>query len=310
MLHVDGIWKHYKALRGQSPVGVGMPRRGVSFEVSKGEIFGLIGPDGAGKTTLMRVLTTLLLPSGGAATLNGLDLVKDYRKIRSQIGYMPGVFSLYQDLTVEENLYFFATLFHSSIKENYHLIEPIYRQIAPFRKRKAGALSGGMKQKLALSCSLIHRPAILFLDEPTTGVDPVSRTELWDMLRSLTAHGVTILVSTAYMNEATLCDRVALMQSGQIISINTPEGLISDYTDLLFRVEGPEMHQLLNKLRTIPCVRRAVPFGDAHHVTLRLGATEADLRDSVYSFNLKDVVVERIRPSVEDCFMALDGSDV
>lgn len=181
---------------------------GVSLRVSRGELFGLIGPDGAGKTTLFRLLTTLLLPDSGRATVDGLDIVTNYRAIRSRVGYMPGRFSLYPDLSVEENLAFFAALFGVGVRDNYELIAPIYRQIEPFRTRRAGKLSGGMKQKLALCCALIHRPSVLFLDEPTTGVDPVSRSEFWDMLAELKSGGISMLVSTPYMDEARRCDRV------------------------------------------------------------------------------------------------------
>src|SRR6185503_12023200 len=200
----------------------------ISFNVTKGELFGIIGPDGAGKTSLFRILTTLLLADGGTATVDGFDVVKDYKEIRNRVGYMPGKFSLYQDLTVEENLEFFATIFKTTISENYDLIKDIYSQIEPFKDRRAGKLSGGMKQKLALSCALIHRPSVLFLDEPTTGVDAVSRKEFWEMLKRLKQQNITILVSTPYMDEASLCDRVALLQSGKILSINTPGGIIDE----------------------------------------------------------------------------------
>src|SRR5258706_3030063 len=203
--------------------------QGISFEVSKGELFGIIGPDGAGKTSLFRVLTTLLLAEGGNATVDGLDVVKDYKAIRNRVGYMPGRFSLYQDLTVEENLEFFATIFKTTVDENYDLIKSIYSQIEPFKDRRAGKLSGGMKQKLALSCALIHLPSVLFLDEPTTGVDAVSRKEFWEMLRQLKEQGITILVSTPYMDVATLCDRIALIQSGKILSIDSPENIVKSY---------------------------------------------------------------------------------
>lgn len=194
----------------------------VSFEVKEGELFGLIGPDGAGKTTLFRILTTLLLADNGNAVVAGNDVVHNYREIRNQVGYMPGRFSLYQDLTVEENLHFFATIFGTTVAENYELIKDIYDQISPFKNRRAGKLSGGMKQKLALSCALIHKPQVLFLDEPTTGVDPVSRKEFWEMLKRLQKRGITILVSTPYMDEAELCDRVALIHQGKILKIGTP----------------------------------------------------------------------------------------
>src|ERR1700733_8365757 len=203
--------------------------RGISFTLEKGEIFGIIGPDGAGKTSLFRILTTLLLAESGKATVDGFDVVKDYKQIRNRIGYMPGKFSLYQDLSVQENLEFFATIFNTSIEKNYELIKDIYQQIEPFKDRKAGQLSGGMKQKLALSCSLIYKPSVLFLDEPTTGVDAVSRKEFWEMLHRLKLQGITILVSTPYMDEAGLCDRVALIQKGEILSINTPKEIIGEF---------------------------------------------------------------------------------
>lgn len=214
---VNGISKRY---------GKVQALQGVSFSVNAGELFGLIGPDGAGKTTLFRLLTTLLIPDEGTATVCGLDLVKDYRLIRQQVGYMPGRFSLYADLTVEENLQFFASLFGTTIEENYNLVAPIYSQIEPFRKRKAGKLSGGMKQKLALSCALIHKPRVLFLDEPTTGVDVVSRVEFWDMLQNLRSQGITILVSTPYMDEAQRCTRVALISGGTILGVDPPNEIV------------------------------------------------------------------------------------
>ncbi|MBP7613308.1 MAG: ABC transporter ATP-binding protein, partial [Paludibacter sp.] len=200
--------------------------KGVDFEVERGEIFGIIGPDGAGKTTLFRILTTLILADSGTASVDGFDVVTDYKEIRKRVGYMPGKFSLYQDLTVEENLNFFATVFDTTIEENYELIKDIYQQIEPFKNRRAGKLSGGMKQKLALSCALIHKPSVLFLDEPTTGVDPVSRKEFWGMLKNLKAQGITILVSTPYMDEASLCDRIALIQNGQFLKIDTPKNIV------------------------------------------------------------------------------------
>lgn len=214
---VNGISKRY---------GKVQALKGVNMSVEEGELFGLIGPDGAGKTTLFRLLTTLLLPDEGTATVCGYDLVKEYRLIRQQVGYMPGRFSLYSDLSVEENLRFFASLFDTTIEENYSLVAPIYSQIEPFRNRKAGKLSGGMKQKLALSCALIHKPRVLFLDEPTTGVDVVSRVEFWDMLQNLRRQGITILVSTPYMDEAQRCTRVALINGGTILGIDTPDEVI------------------------------------------------------------------------------------
>src|SRR3954466_16029211 len=242
--------------------------QGVSFTVSKGELFGIIGPDGAGKTSLFRILTTLLLADGGTATVDGFDVVKDYREIRNRVGYMPGRFSLYQDLTVEENLEFFATIFKTTIHENYDLIKDIYSQIEPFKDRRAGKLSGGMKQKLALSCALIHRPSVLFLDEPTTGVDAVSRKEFWEMLKRLKQQGITILVSTPYMDEAGMCDRVALIQTGKLLSIDSPKGVINGFERPLMAAKAANMLKLLNDLRSYEFVEDVYPFGEYHHVVL------------------------------------------
>ena len=239
----------------------------VSFSVEPGELFGLIGPDGAGKTTLFKILTTLLLPDAGQALVEGLDTVAEYRKIRKIIGYMPGKFSLYQDLSVEENLNFFATVFGTTIEQNYHLIEEIYVQIEPFKKRRAGKLSGGMKQKLALCCALIHEPAVLFLDEPTTGVDAVSRVEFWEMLKRLKGRGITILVSTPYMDEASLCERIALIQGGQILQIDTPSGIIDSYQQPLYAVRADAFYRLLQELRDQPFTQRVEPFGEYLHLT-------------------------------------------
>jgi len=239
----------------------------ITFDVQQGEIFGVIGPDGAGKSTLFRILTTLLLPDTGSATVEGFDVVKDYKKIRKIVGYMPGRFSLYQDLTVEENLRIFATLFNTTIEENYYLVKEIYSQIEPFKIRRAGALSGGMKQKLALSCALIHKPSILFLDEPTTGIDPVSRKELWEMLRNLKSQGITIIVSTPYMDEASLCDRIALIQNGSFLRIETPKAIVKSFGKRLISVRGENKGELLRQLRVTPGVVSCFAFGDSHHVT-------------------------------------------
>ena len=203
--------------------------RDVSFSVKQGELFGLIGPDGAGKSTLFRILTTLLLPDQGSARVLDADVWADFRTIRQSVGYMPGRFSLYQDLTVEENLRFFATVFHTTVEENYERIRAIYEQIAPFKQRRAGALSGGMKQKLALCCALVHAPKVLFLDEPTTGVDPVSRREFWEMLAYLRQEGITLVVSTPFMDEALRCDRVAFLYEGEIKGINRPEAILKQF---------------------------------------------------------------------------------
>lgn len=277
----------------------------LSLEVEKGEIYGIIGPDGAGKTTLFRILTTLLLADSGTATVDGLDVVKDYKQIRNIIGYMPGKFSLYQDLTVEENLTFFATVFHTTIEENYHLIEDIYKQIEPFKDRRAGKLSGGMKQKLALSCALIHKPTVLFLDEPTTGVDPVSRKEFWEMLMRLKSQGITIIVSTPYMDEATLCDRIALIQDGEFLQVDTPQNIIEDYPETLWAVQADKMHQLLRDLRDCPFVRTSFSFGETFHVTLDNEATSEKLQDFLAEKSYTDIAIREIEPTVEDSFMLL-----
>lgn len=278
----------------------------ISLDIHSGELFGLIGPDGAGKTTLFRILTTLLLADKGTATVCGLDVVRDYKKIRTIVGYMPGRFSLYQDLTVEENLNFFATVFNTTVEENYDLVRDIYVQIEPFKKRKAGKLSGGMKQKLALSCALIHRPRVLFLDEPTTGVDPVSRVEFWDMLDRLKKQGITILVSTPYMDEAARCDRIALMRSGRCLSVDTPAGIRSSFGRQLWSVRSVAMYKLLVDLRTFPETYSCYAFGDAHHLTLKENGKDMDaLKQFLKEKGYTDVKIEPIAPSVEDCFMAL-----
>lgn len=300
----------------------------ISLSIAPGELFGLIGPDGAGKTTLFRILTTLILPDSGAASVGGWDIRKDMKEIRRHVGYMPGRFSLYQDLSVEENLTFFATVFHTSIKENYDLIRDIYVQIEPFKDRRAGKLSGGMKQKLALCCALIHRPAVLFLDEPTTGVDPVSRVEFWDMLDRLKAQGITILVSTPYMDEASRCDRIALMRSGHCLSVDTPAGIRASYSKPLYAVRSASMYPLLAALREYPGTHSCYSFGDAHHLALRgskgqgtgdredtlaplggVGGLGLGLREFLSSRGFSDVVIEPVEPTVEDCFMDLGKED-
>lgn len=283
----------------------------ITFDVQQGEIFGVIGPDGAGKSTLFRILATLLLPDAGEATVEGFDVVKDYKKIRKIVGYMPGRFSLYQDLTVEENLRIFATLFNTTIEENYHLVKDIYSQIEPFKTRRAGALSGGMKQKLALSCALIHKPSILFLDEPTTGIDPVSRKELWEMLRNLKSQGITIIVSTPYMDEASLCDRIALIQNGSFLRIDTPDNIVKSFGKGLISVKGENMGELLKRLREIPGVISCFAFGDSHHVTAEKSSNQLNsLTADTLAENLKkqgytNLEVKYIEPGIEDCFMEL-----
>jgi ABC-type multidrug transport system ATPase subunit len=275
----------------------------VSFNVERGELFGLIGPDGAGKTTLFRLLTTLLTPDEGSATVDGRDIVKDYLNIRSQVGYMPGRFSLYPDLTVEENLEFFAALFGVTVKESYDLIAPIYRQIEPFRKRRAGKLSGGMKQKLALSCALIHRPNVLFLDEPTTGVDAVSRREFWDMLSQLKTQGITILVSTPYMDEASRCDRIALCNEGHILGVNTPQNFVHDFNEMLYGIRAKDMFSLLQRARSIEGVAACYPFGEYHHLI-----ANDNFNPSIFTSQLSDLEGLEIctqEPSIEDVFIKL-----
>jgi len=278
----------------------------VSFSVEEGELFGLIGPDGAGKTSIFRILTTLLLADKGEAKVLGYNVVKDYKVIRDIVGYMPGRFSLYQDLTVEENLEFFATIFNTTIQENYDLVADIYKQLEPFKTRRAGKLSGGMKQKLALSCALIHKPKILFLDEPTTGVDPVSRKEFWEMLKRLKVQGISILVSTPYMDEAKLCDRIALMQNGKILEIDTPQNIVNQFGNNLFAVHSENMYKLLNDLRAFSQTESCFAFGENHHLTLKennfkIGELENYLRANGH---LK-ATVTKIEPGIEDCFMQL-----
>ena len=278
----------------------------ISLEVEKGELFGLIGPDGAGKTSLFRVLTTLLLADSGSASVDGFDVVKNMKDIRKRVGYMPGRFSLYQDLTVEENLNFFATIFNTTIEENYDLIKDIYVQIEPFKTRRAGKLSGGMKQKLALCCALIHKPSALFLDEPTTGVDAVSRKEFWEMLRKLKEKGITILVSTPYMDEASLCDRVALIQNGHILDIDTPLSIIQKFDRPLWAVRAKEMFRLLMDLKIYEHTEGCFAFGDAHHLTLKsIQFDEGDILNYLNKKNHEALEIKRIEPSIEDCFMAL-----
>jgi len=275
----------------------------VSFLVERGELFGLIGPDGAGKTSIFRMLTTVLLPDSGKANVNGFDIVEDFKEIRKRVGYMPGKFSLYQDLSVEENVIFFATLFDTTIKENYDLIKDIYVQIEPFKHRRAGKLSGGMKQKLALCCALIHRPKVLFLDEPTTGVDAVSRKEFWEMLKRLKNEGITILVSTPYMDEASLCERIALIQHGEILQVDTPDNIVESFPDDLYKIKSGKMSHLLKKLRISEHVKSAFAFGESHHITLN-HSTENLLKE-LKEKGYEDIEMEKIRPEIEDCFIQI-----
>jgi ABC-type multidrug transport system ATPase subunit len=297
MIEARGISKSYGTVKAL---------KDIDFKVGPGEIFGVIGPDGAGKTTLFRILTTLLLADAGQATVDGLDVVRDYRRIRNRIGYMPGRFSLYQDLTVEENLNFFATVFGTTVRGNYETIRDIYVQIEPFAKRRAGALSGGMKQKLALCCALVHKPRVLFLDEPTTGVDPVSRKEFWDMLGSLKAQGLAIMVSTPYMDEAGLCDRIALIRRGEFLRIDSTTAIVDAFPYGLFAVRGREKYRMLADLRSLPGIRSCYAFGDSHHVAVPAGSwTAAALGAALAEKGYPDAEVLAIRASVEDCFMDL-----
>ena len=279
--------------------------KGISLDVEKGELFGIIGPDGAGKTSLFRILTTLLLADEGTASVDGFDVVKNYKDIRKRVGYMPGRFSLYQDLTVAENLEFFATTFNITIERNYDLVKDIYVQIEPFKQRRAGKLSGGMKQKLALCCALIHKPSVLFLDEPTTGVDAVSRKEFWEMLKKLKQQGLTILVSTPYMDEASKCDQIALIQLGNIMSVDTPEGVIKKFGKELFAVRAENMLHLLNDLKNFEGAEDAYPFGWYHHVVMKNTHKEQDLKNYLSKYSNEDLEIKHVQPDIEDCFMEL-----
>ena len=275
--------------------------RHISFEVGKGEIFGLIGPDGAGKTSLFRILTTLLLPSSGRASVGGYDVVEEFRSVRGIVGYMPGKFSLYQDLSVEENLYFFAKVFDTTIEENYHQIKDIYEQLAPFKNRKAGALSGGMKQKLGLCCALIHKPQVLFLDEPTTGVDPISREEFWDTLKQLKQEGISVLVSTPYMDEANRCDRIGLIFNGSLLDVDLPDRLVDKHDKKLLVLRGRNMYQLLCDVRQDEHVFSCYTFGDSLHVTLKgWDYPEERLVGRLKAMGHEDLYCERAQAGIED----------
>ena len=281
----------------------------VSFSVADGEMFGLIGPDGAGKSTLYKILTTLLCPDSGTASVLGLDVMKDYRKIRSEVGYMPERFSLYPDLTVNENLEFFASLFGVRVKDNYDLIAPIFSQLAKFPNRRAGALSGGMKQKLALSCALIHRPKLLLLDEPTTGVDAVSRNEFWDMLASLKEKGITIMVSTSYMDEAQRCERIALIDKGKILDVNTPSALVAGLDENLWNAEAKEMYPLLEAIRTLSDVKECYTFGATLHVVTDSGFNPDDAISALKSKGIPDAQIYPAKGDIEDLFIKLAGNE-
>lgn len=295
-VEAEGIVKSYGATEAL---------KDVSFSVNQSEIFGFIGPDGAGKTTLFRIVATLLLPDKGKLKVLGKDCVTDFRELRKSIGYMPGRFSLYQDLTVEENLRFYATVFGTTVEENYELIKDIYSHIEPFKKRLAGKLSGGMKQKLALSCALIHRPDILILDEPTTGVDAVSRAEFWTMLSRMREYGITVLVSTPYMDEAMKCDRVALIQGGRILSVETPQNIRQQFTGRLFLVRATDKYRLLQALRSYKDTVTAYPFGDSVHVTFRNNILDLRLMAHLSDSGLKEISIEESAAGIEDRFLQL-----
>ncbi|MDO5036267.1 MAG: ABC transporter ATP-binding protein [Porphyromonas sp.] len=294
MIEVKELYKSYQ--KGKVPA-----LKGVTFSVRESDIFGVIGPDGAGKSSLFRILASLLLPDAGVATVNGLNVVKKYREVRKIIGYMPGKFSLYEDLSVQENLEFFATIFGTSIRKNYHLIKEIYQQLEPFKDRRAGALSGGMKQKLALCCALIHKPTVLILDEPTTGVDPVSRKEFWDILGTLKNQGITILVSTAYMDEASRCDQIALIMEGSILEYDTPEKILQRYSETLWAIESSSVAEHLRRLRQLKYIKTSFAFGDKIHVTVEPDVSTTRLQEDIGG----DAQVYPITPTIEDAFMAL-----
>ncbi len=280
--------------------------KNINLDIKSGELFGLIGPDGAGKTTLFRLLATLLLPDEGSAKLCEIDNVSEYKKIRNFLGYMPGKFSLYQDLSVIENLRFFATVFNTRIEDNMDMIRDIWVQIEPFKNRLAGQLSGGMKQKLALCCALIHQPKILLLDEPTTGVDSVSRSEFWQMLKGLKERGVTIVVATPYMDEANLCDRVALIQDGEILQVNTPDEIVEQFGKKLYAVKSNDNYQTLLDLREFKSTNSVFLFGQSLHYTdTKNEASIDELKTYLANKGRSSTVVEKIKPSIEDCFMAL-----
>lgn len=282
----------------------------VSLSINDGELFGFIGPDGAGKTTLFRMLNSLIIPDDGTMNVFGFDPVKDYKSVRQIIGYMPGKFSLYTDLSILENLNFFATVFGTTIEENYHLIEDIYKQIEPFKHRLAGRLSGGMKQKLALSCALIHKPKLLLLDEPTTGVDAVSRREFWDMLKALKSKGMTIVVSTPYMDEAKLCDRVALMQNGRVHAVEQPQLIVDQFKREVFAIKCENNYQSLLQLRQWEFCDNVYPFGEYLHYLDKRDQVDPEVI-SRYLKEAGDLVnnINKIIPDIEDCFIAFTKSE-
>ena len=294
MVNVENISKAFKDVQALN---------NISFNAEEGELFGIIGPDGAGKTTLFRIMTTLTIPDNGSVLINNRSIFNDYLEIRKHIGYMPGRFALYQDLTVEENLKFFASVFNTTIEENYHLVKGIYSHIAPFKNRKAGKLSGGMKQKLALSCALIHKPEVLFLDEPTTGVDPVSRKEFWDMLYDLKNMGITIVVSTPYMDEASRCDRIALIKNGEFIDEDTPANIINNFNKILIAVKADNMRSLLKDIRKCSQINSAFAFGAEIHAVINEEESIDNIKTQLQNYNHKNIEISRIKPAIEDCYI-------
>jgi ABC-2 type transport system ATP-binding protein len=296
-IDISGISKKYESVNALDQI---------TFQVEQGEIFGLIGPDGAGKTSLFRILATLILPDSGKATVMGFDVVKRFRKIRTITGYMPGRFSLYQDLTVEENLNFYATVFGTTVRENYDLISDIYKHIEPFKTRRAGKLSGGMKQKLALSCAMIHQPEVLILDEPTTGVDAVSRKEFWELLEKIRQRNITILVSTAYMDEAGLCDRIGLIQDGKLLAIDKPGAIPGRFEKTLYAVRTDFIYRLIKDLDNWERADTKFLFGQDVHLTMHLMESPVStLRAYLESAGHTGISIEEISPNVEDCFLEL-----
>ena len=296
-IHIDNVSKSYGNVHAL---------KNINLDIKSGELFGLIGPDGAGKTTLFRLLATLLLPDEGSAKLCEIDSVSEYKKIRTFLGYMPGKFSLYQDLSVIENLNFFATVFNTRIEDNMDMIRDIWVQIEPFKNRMAGQLSGGMKQKLALCCALIHQPKILLLDEPTTGVDSVSRSEFWQMLKGLKERGITIVVATPYMDEANLCDRVALIQDGEVLQVNTPDEIVEQFGKELYAIKSKDNYQTLLDLREFKSTHSVFLFGQSLHYTdIHNEASVDELKTYLENKGISGIVIEKIKPSIEDCFMAL-----
>jgi ABC-2 type transport system ATP-binding protein len=304
MIEVHDIQKHYGKIEALNSV---------SFSVEKGELFGLIGPDGAGKTTLFRILATLMLADKGTATVEGLDIRKDYKQLRRKLGYMPGKFSLYPDLSVEENLSFFATIFGTTIHENYDLIAPIYKQIEPFKKRSAGKLSGGMKQKLALCCALIHKPTVLFLDEPTTGVDPVSRKDFWMMLQELREAGITIIASTPYMDEAKLCSRIAFINKGRLLDVDTPKSITEKFKGDIYLVHGKDLYNIMKFLRRQPEIETCFSFGNSLHIKMKPSDEHADksrlLVQTLEKSGFTNTQITRTQATIEDCFIDLSQTE-